>query len=394
MPAPHDTYTEQLSVLRKGHPLYYPDPAAGRPPIGIGDVGFIREGKFQFLFSATRAADDPVQVNGVPDGFVPLNLDPQTLDIHERDLEPGPLHSESVVSFAGGAGAQVSTPTLSANASFNFDCNSTRGAILVLETATERTEATRRGIIEPYARIHCLMWYDFALKAGIQVQFGDLMLVTETSKTAAWSIAVYSSTSEQFSLAFSMGNSFGSAGISASGTQAQRLPSVHRRSQIQGDRSNADTLAALPKEHTVFVKGFRLGTRELYTRSLVRTFIRQRESKLGHPITRLNKRIRGALRSGDKSLSRGRGGGTATGPQESTESLKLQGLPDYHPALAVLALEMEHTNKQYVVVHDSEWCKEPANYEVAQEYAKFLFDTELSKKRDIARSGDLRRYAH
>lgn len=36
--------------------------------------------------------------------------------------------------------------TLPANASFSFNCNSTRGAILVVETALERTEATRQGI--------------------------------------------------------------------------------------------------------------------------------------------------------------------------------------------------------------------------------------------------------
>lgn len=122
-------------------------------------------------------------------------------------------------------------------------------------------------------------------------------------------------------------------------------------------------MAALPKDHTVFVEGFRLGTKKLYMRSLVRLFVRQRESKIG----RIKEKILSALGVGDR-------GSELDGIFDSVEPT--HDSSDYHPALTVLALEMERTNEQCVVVHDSEWCTNPANYAVAREYAGFLFNPE------------------
>ncbi|KAG5652185.1 hypothetical protein H0H81_005984 [Sphagnurus paluster] len=93
----YNTYNKELTVLRKGHALYHPEPVNGRP-VEIGDVGFIVAGSFQFLFSATGGADDPVQVHGVPEGFVPLELSPEALDIRETGIQAGPLHGRTVVS--------------------------------------------------------------------------------------------------------------------------------------------------------------------------------------------------------------------------------------------------------------------------------------------------------
>ena len=41
-------------------------------PVQVGDVGFIREGRFHRLFSALLPADDPSQELGVPEYHEPL----------------------------------------------------------------------------------------------------------------------------------------------------------------------------------------------------------------------------------------------------------------------------------------------------------------------------------
>lgn len=68
-----DIYAEQLISLRYGYPLWYPDPSPGRAPVQLGDVGWVKEGKFLTLFNALREAHDAQPMGAVPTDFVPLN---------------------------------------------------------------------------------------------------------------------------------------------------------------------------------------------------------------------------------------------------------------------------------------------------------------------------------
>lgn len=56
-----------------GYPLWEPDPANVSTAVEVGDVGFIREGRFYRLFNALLPADDPShEIFGVPDDHEPL----------------------------------------------------------------------------------------------------------------------------------------------------------------------------------------------------------------------------------------------------------------------------------------------------------------------------------
>ena len=56
-----------------GYPLWEPDPANVSTAVEVGDVGFIREGRFYRLFNALLPADDPShEIFGVPDYHEPL----------------------------------------------------------------------------------------------------------------------------------------------------------------------------------------------------------------------------------------------------------------------------------------------------------------------------------
>jgi hypothetical protein len=55
-----------------GHALWEPSPPKLNCPVEIGDVGFIREGRFHRLFNALLSADHPSHELGVPEYHEPL----------------------------------------------------------------------------------------------------------------------------------------------------------------------------------------------------------------------------------------------------------------------------------------------------------------------------------
>lgn len=74
--ADYDIFREQLAITFPihGHALWDSSPMAARPvrPVEIGDVGFIRWGKFHRLFNSLLPADDPPHELGVPEYHEPL----------------------------------------------------------------------------------------------------------------------------------------------------------------------------------------------------------------------------------------------------------------------------------------------------------------------------------
>ena len=72
--ADHDIFREQLAIKYPsyGYALWEPSPTNPGRPVQVGDVGFIRDGRFYRLFSALLPADDPSQEYGVPEHYKPL----------------------------------------------------------------------------------------------------------------------------------------------------------------------------------------------------------------------------------------------------------------------------------------------------------------------------------
>jgi len=59
--AHYDIFRDQLAITYPafGHALWEPCPDEGHGPVKIGDVGYIRQGKFHRLFNALLAANHP-----------------------------------------------------------------------------------------------------------------------------------------------------------------------------------------------------------------------------------------------------------------------------------------------------------------------------------------------
>ena len=69
-----DIFREQLAIKYPlyGHALWEPSPRDPDKPVQVGDVGFIRKGKFHRLFNALLPANDPSHGRGVPEYHEPL----------------------------------------------------------------------------------------------------------------------------------------------------------------------------------------------------------------------------------------------------------------------------------------------------------------------------------
>src|SRR5712691_9328758 len=72
--AHYNIFREQLAIKYPefGHALWEPSPRRPDRPVEVGDVGFIRRGKFHRLFNALLSADDPSQELGVAEYHEPL----------------------------------------------------------------------------------------------------------------------------------------------------------------------------------------------------------------------------------------------------------------------------------------------------------------------------------
>ena len=107
-------YGTPLFFLRNhGRQLKYQKTTTSRQPspvgcarIAIGDVGFIRRGRFYFLFSAGSSLGQRILGEDVPTTFEQLIIGPLARD---QPRPPGCLCTSTVQGVGAGLGATVST---------------------------------------------------------------------------------------------------------------------------------------------------------------------------------------------------------------------------------------------------------------------------------------------
>ena len=94
----YDIFRGQLGVKYPsyGHALWEPSPSGLYGPVEVGDVGFIREGRFHRLFNALLRADDSShEFFGVPEYHEPL-IPKLTSHVFHGTLSPGHYFSAGV----------------------------------------------------------------------------------------------------------------------------------------------------------------------------------------------------------------------------------------------------------------------------------------------------------
>ncbi|KAF7312461.1 WD40 containing domain protein [Mycena indigotica] len=193
---PFEVYYHHLLRKHRGIPLYSPAPRDTLPEtyreagVFIGDVGRITsDGSFDFFFNVYRAADDPVNVNGVPAGFTLLAMYPH-YHISHKTRRPG--------DFVGSLSIQLEStqpfdPSHFPGAEYIFHSTHSDGAVLALPhgSQVQKVEAIRT--MRQYAAQNAKYWYEFALgpELGRDIENGQLYFVTGWEKAPSWGIASF-----------------------------------------------------------------------------------------------------------------------------------------------------------------------------------------------------------
>ena len=103
-----DIYAKELFQYGHGYPLWGPEPDTTYGEVRLGDVGYLREGRFCFLFNTMRPQSDPINSGGVPenfDVFVPPH--PKSIQHYPDKITQTQLHSGSISSVSIAAGASL-----------------------------------------------------------------------------------------------------------------------------------------------------------------------------------------------------------------------------------------------------------------------------------------------
>jgi len=75
--ADYDIFREQLSIRYSsyGHALWEPSPSKPNNPVEVGDVGYIRSGRFHRLFNALHSAENQSNIPEDHEQLTPKSSD-------------------------------------------------------------------------------------------------------------------------------------------------------------------------------------------------------------------------------------------------------------------------------------------------------------------------------
>jgi hypothetical protein len=181
--AHHDIFRHHLSNLAPayGHALWDPNPGNLYPAVEIGDVGYIREGKFRRLFNALLPANHPSHRNfGVPGHHEQLTLNIEN-HIDVGVLDPRLFYSAGVTLGPEPVGEAVS-----------FLCPKNQGAVLCLPLEAKRKDTVARARFRTCIIKHIDRWFAWArqLELGVD-RMEDIILVTGTHRTRSCTNIVF-----------------------------------------------------------------------------------------------------------------------------------------------------------------------------------------------------------
>ena len=96
---PYNVYREQLSSFLQGHALWEPDPDNLYKEVSIGDVGYVREGRFFRMFNVLLEWNDSSNYTLCdPEAFPRLDLG-KFVNTHESKIYRGVYRSRFVTSI-------------------------------------------------------------------------------------------------------------------------------------------------------------------------------------------------------------------------------------------------------------------------------------------------------
>ncbi|EKM49286.1 uncharacterized protein PHACADRAFT_107073 [Phanerochaete carnosa HHB-10118-sp] len=191
-------YADQLRNHGHGKPLWQPEPSQ-YGEILIGDVGFIEDGCFYWLFNCTLTAEDPVHADfGVLHGYV-------SLEYNNRG------NSVSFCSCLLHKFFQHVVRSKGVSISYKFECKKREGAILVPGSNVTLSHVQANPRTREYVRLHHSSWHRFAIDQGCEISPEDIVLVIGWLMTSEWAVAAVANRGKSHSILFGTEGSIASA---------------------------------------------------------------------------------------------------------------------------------------------------------------------------------------
>ncbi|KAF8262522.1 hypothetical protein EI94DRAFT_1704705 [Lactarius quietus] len=175
--AHYDIFREQLAIRFPGygHALWEPSPGGLYHVGGVGDVGYVSQGRFHRLFNILLPANDPSHANfGVPDGHEPFTPNvsitsylayfvPNTFARPESPWRPMSITGNlpqgwQNVQFRPRDPGEVS-----------FSCRGKQGAILSLPIQATRENTVMSKEFGKWMIQHIALWFAWARDKGLEI---------------------------------------------------------------------------------------------------------------------------------------------------------------------------------------------------------------------------------
>ncbi|KAH9035128.1 hypothetical protein EDB83DRAFT_2415936 [Lactarius deliciosus] len=184
--AHYDIFRHHLAIKYPayGHALWEPSPGDSYPAVEVGDVGFIRDGRFHRLFNALLPADDPSHENlGVPEYHSQLTLRMRE-HIITSTLSPNNFCSARVASESS---SRILATGPDSPAEVAFSCRGKQGAVLSLPIQARCRNTLALGQFGEWITKHIDCWFAWARHLGLGIdRMEDIILVTGTHRTRSW----------------------------------------------------------------------------------------------------------------------------------------------------------------------------------------------------------------
>ncbi|KAJ7277540.1 hypothetical protein C8J57DRAFT_1713853 [Mycena rebaudengoi] len=360
-------YSRLLFPKGHGYPLFHPQPFDDLPEearrIGteIGDVGVVTfDGSFDVIFNICRAANDPINRFGVPEGFERVRLASGDVAPRASYHRPGSDVSNTKISkrrldvdaSVPDGNVQVFLP-LGAGAVVEISTSSKETAVLLLPNGASRSDLRRLKEFRDYALRHAQRWYAFVNgELGRMVESNALYLVTGVDKCSSWSVAAVENQSEDCRVSLKLrASQLGSAGTTCAWeweTASSFADSGPRR--LPGEELWKDN-------QTDFLRGFKVAIRAAPLQRLTKA-LSIVDSKPSEILSKSGFIPYSRPSGGVNSFSRSPSEPSDLSNSDDSEYVEYfpNGLADFHPAHVINTYLLDSCPDAMVAItHDDEW---------------------------------------
>ncbi|KAF8262518.1 hypothetical protein EI94DRAFT_1688024 [Lactarius quietus] len=253
----YDIFREQLAIRfpAHGYALWEPSPLEDLYRVaGVGDVGYISEGRFHRLFNILLPADDPTHENfGVPENFKTFKPKVQKHVIagilrHDNFCSAGvTLESDEY-----GPGQFATRPRDPGEVSFS--CRGKQGAVLSLPIQAKRENTVVRKDFGKWMVEHIDQWFAWVRDKGLEIdRMEDIILVTGTDRTRSWANVAFLGGQADARVSF---------GVEVDHSRINWQFSSERKAGAAWNWGPSGE--NLPEDQCVFIRGFRVARKRIF----------------------------------------------------------------------------------------------------------------------------------